>query len=251
MPLCQRLQMGSKIMSLTGWFGQHNIGEQTNLKGLQASFTFSSANSPWSLIPALHTSQMIFCTSLSWKIRDQVLVISVPNIPHYTLFITDTQHMLIRSERKPSLLFWPYPESRIKKKRLIKCSWNVCMVTGDFNSINPSVFPLKLSLRAGYKAVAVVQSLSHTQLSVTPWTAACQASLTFTISWSLLNLMSIELVMLSNPSHPLSLPSPPALHLSQHQGLFQWVSSSHQVAKILELQLQHQSFQWIFRFDFL
>ena len=44
------------------------------------------------------------------------------------------------------------------------------------------------------------------------------------------------------PSHPLSSPSPLAFNLSQHQGLFQWVSSSHQVAKILEFQLQHQSF---------
>ena len=44
------------------------------------------------------------------------------------------------------------------------------------------------------------------------------------------------------PSHPLSNPSPPAFNLSQHQGLFKWVSSSHQVAKILEFQLQHQSF---------
>ena len=46
------------------------------------------------------------------------------------------------------------------------------------------------------------------------------------------------------PSHPLSSSSPPALNHSQHQGLFRWVSSSHQVAKILEFQLQHQSFQW-------
>ena len=53
------------------------------------------------------------------------------------------------------------------------------------------------------------------------------------------------------PSHPLSSPSPPALNLSQHQGLLQWVSSSHQVAKVLKFQLQHQSFQWIFRTDFL
>ena len=45
------------------------------------------------------------------------------------------------------------------------------------------------------------------------------------------------------PSHPLSSPAPPALNLSQHQGLFQWVSSSHQVAKGLQFQLQHQSFQ--------
>ena len=53
------------------------------------------------------------------------------------------------------------------------------------------------------------------------------------------------------PSHPLSSPSPPTLSLSQHQGLFKWVSSSHQVAKVLEFQLQHQSFQWIFRADLL
>ena len=44
------------------------------------------------------------------------------------------------------------------------------------------------------------------------------------------------------PSHPLLSPSPHAFNPSQHQGLFQWVSSSHQVAKVLELQLQHQSF---------
>ena len=53
------------------------------------------------------------------------------------------------------------------------------------------------------------------------------------------------------PSHPLSSPSPPAFNLSQHQGLFQWVSSLHEVAKVLAFQLQHQSFQWIFRIDFL
>ena len=51
--------------------------------------------------------------------------------------------------------------------------------------------------------------------------------------------------------HPLSSPSPPAFNLSQHQGLCQWVSSSHQVAKVLELQLQHQSFQWTPRTDVL
>ena len=53
------------------------------------------------------------------------------------------------------------------------------------------------------------------------------------------------------PSHHLSSSSPPALNLPQHQGLFQLVHSSHQVAKVLEFQLQYQSFQWIFRVDFL
>ena len=89
-----------------------------------------------------------------------------------------------------------------------------------------------------------VQSLKLSSTLCDPWIAACQAPLSFTISWSLL----IESVM---PSHHLVLlpPSPPALNLSQQQNLFQWVGSSHQVAKIL--QLQHQSFQWIFRVDFL
>ena len=53
------------------------------------------------------------------------------------------------------------------------------------------------------------------------------------------------------PSHSLSFPSPPTFNISDHQGLFQGVHSSHQVAKVLELQLQHQPFQWIFRTDFL
>ena len=58
------------------------------------------------------------------------------------------------------------------------------------------------------------------------------------------------------PSHPLSSPFLPALNLSQHQGLLRWVSSSHQVARVLEFQLQHQSFQWTpgvisFRMDWL
>ena len=53
------------------------------------------------------------------------------------------------------------------------------------------------------------------------------------------------------PSHPLLSPSPPALNLSQDQGLFQWVSSLHQVAKVLEFQFQHQSFQWTPRTDLL
>ena len=53
------------------------------------------------------------------------------------------------------------------------------------------------------------------------------------------------------PSHPLFPPSPPAFNLSQHQSLFKRVSSSHQVAKVLQFQLQHQSFRWIFRTVFL
>ena len=54
-----------------------------------------------------------------------------------------------------------------------------------------------------------------------------------------------------HPSHPLSSPSPPAPNLSHHQGLFQWVNSLHKVAKVLEFQLEHQSFQWTPQTDLL
>ena len=76
----------------------------------------------------------------------------------------------------------------------------------------------------------------------TPWTAAHQASLSITNSRSLLKLVH-RVGDAIQPSHPLSSPSPPTFNLSQHQDLFQWVSSSHQLAKVLEL--QHQSFQWV------
>ena len=95
-----------------------------------------------------------------------------------------------------------------------------------------------------------VQSLSRVRLFVTPWIAVLKASLSITNSQSSLKLMSIELVMPS--SHLiLSSPSPPAPNPSQHQGLFQWVYSSHEVAKVLEFQLQHHSFQWTPRTDLL
>ena len=101
-----------------------------------------------------------------------------------------------------------------------------------------------------------VHSLSRIQLFVTPWTAACQASLSITNSlcitnsWSLPKLMSIESVMPSNRlilCHPLLFP----LSIFPSKRLFKWVSSSHLVVKVLEFQLQHQSFRWIFSTDFL
>ena len=91
--------------------------------------------------------------------------------------------------------------------------------------------------------VVIVQSPSRVQLFAIPWTATCQASLSSTMSWSLLKLMSIELMDTIHPSHPLLSPFLPALNLSQHQGLFYWVGFSRQVGKVLEPQFQHQSFQ--------
>ena len=90
--------------------------------------------------------------------------------------------------------------------------------------------------------VVVVQSLNHVQVFVTSWTAAHQASLSHTLSQSLLKFMSTVSMM---PSKHLILSSlsPPALSLSQHKGHFQSVGPLNQAAKELEPQLQHQSFQ--------
>ena len=98
-----------------------------------------------------------------------------------------------------------------------------------------------------------IQSLSHVRLFVTPWTAAHQASMPPCPS-ATPGAYSTHVHQVSDaihPSHPLSSPSYPPFNISQHQGHFQWVSSLHQVVKILEFQPQHQSFQWIFRTDSL
>ena len=79
-----------------------------------------------------------------------------------------------------------------------------------------------------------------------PMDCSLPGSSVLQISRSLLKLTSI-VSHANQPSRTLSSPSPPAFNLSQHQGLFPWVSSFHQVAKVMELQLQHQFFQWIFR----
>ena len=95
-----------------------------------------------------------------------------------------------------------------------------------------------------------IQLLSHVQLFATPGTAVCQAAL-FTNSWSLLKLMSIELVM---PSNHLILCRPLLLLPSIFPNIRVFSNESaplHQVAKVLEFQLQHQSFQWTPRTDLL
>ena len=144
-------------------------------------------------------------------------------------------------------------------KSCIKDSWARLSILWHF--VSPWVVsPRKMATKSNYLISAefkslqggnspppvIVQSLRPVWFFVTPWTAAHQASLSFTISWSLLRLMSIQLLILSNYfilCHPLLLL--PSIFPSIR------VFSNHQVAKVLELQLQHQSFQWIFRVDFL
>ena len=139
-------------------------------------------------------------------------------------------------ENKASHLFHFSPSiCHLREKEYIRMyDWVPMLFTWNYHNIVNQLF-------------SSVQSLSCVWLSVTPWTAAHQASLFITNYQSLLKLIH-HVDDTIQPSHPLSFPSPPTFNLSQHQGLFQRVNSSHQV---LEFQLQHQSFQWIFRTNFL
>ena len=148
---------------------------------------------------------------------------------------------LIFISEPPSQLPWP-------QKPFIKTCKDVVYILGSTKSLSVQVNRQIYTYIHIY--AVVVQSLSHVRLFVTPWTAACQSSLSITSSWSLLKLMSIELMMPSNHlilCHPLFLlPSIfPSIRVFSTESALR-----HQVAKVLELQLQHQSLQ-IFSTDFL
>ena len=82
------------------------------------------------------------------------------------------------------------------------------------------IIPIKKEALRNFCVVVVVQLLSHVQLFATPWTAARQVSLSFTISRNLLKLMPIFVSDIIQLFHPLLSPSPPSFSLSKHQGLY-------------------------------
>ena len=96
-----------------------------------------------------------------------------------------------------------------------------------------------------------VQLLSRVRLFATPWIAAHQASLSITNSPEFTQTHVHRVSDAIQPSHSLSSPSPPAPNPSQDQSLFHWVNSSHEVAKELQFQLSHHSFQRNLRADLL
>ena len=114
----------------------------------------------------------------------------------------------------------------------------------------PLLEVLKIQIQFPWYQFSSVQSLSHVRLFATPWIAVCQASLSITLpEFTQTHVHQVGDAI--QPSHPLSFPSPPAPNPSQHQSFFQWVNSLHKVAKVLEFQPQHQSFQWTPRTGFL
>ena len=113
----------------------------------------------------------------------------------------------------------------------------------------PSHFPL--SFRIFFSSLKVKVLVTQSRLSLCD--PMDRSTPSFPVHHQLLELTQTHAHWVADaiqPSHPLPSPSP-AFNHSQHQGLFKWVSSSHQEAKVLEFHLQHQSFQWIFRTDFL
>ena len=102
------------------------------------------------------------------------------------------------------------------------------------------------SMKTYLFSLSSVQFISVTQLCLTLCDPMNHSTPGLPVHHQLLELDQTQVHWVSDamqPFHPLLSPSPPAFSLSQHQGLFKWVSSSHQVAKVLKLQLQHQSFQ--------
>ena len=129
-------------------------------------------------------------------------------------------------------IYWPSLNriAWIRCLALNRFSWN--MATTKSRSHQTCFLFLYTSVQ-----FSSVQSLSRVRLFATPWIAAHQASLSITNSLSSLRLMVHRVSDAIQPSHLLSSPSPLAPNPSQHQGLFQWVNSSHEVAKVLEFQL--------------
>ena len=105
-----------------------------------------------------------------------------------------------------------------------------------------------------YWNISAIQFTSVAQLCPTLCDPMDCSTPGFLVHQQLLEFTQTHVHLVSDaiqPSHPLSSPSSPTFNLWQHQGLFQWVISLHQVAKVLEFHLQHQSLQWILRTDFL
>ena len=130
----------------------------------------------------------------------------------------------------------------------------------DFKFLGPGVVPIYMLGRRIFRTHEIKWWLTLLQISSVTQSCPglcdpmnCSTS-GFTVHHQLLELAQTQVHRVSDAfqlSHLLLFPSPPAFNLSQQQGLFQWVSSSHQVTKILELHLQVQSFQWIFSTDLL
>ena len=154
-------------------------------------------------------------------------------------FVRQSRNLFSGLQKKE--LEWSHPHFPTQKEAVFNFSMN-------FLATLCSSFSYGFFLEAIW-GISLVQLLSRVQISATPWTAARQASLSITDSGACSN--SCPSSWWHHPTISSSvIPSPPAFRSFPASGS-QWVSSSHKVVKVLEFQLQHQSFQWIFRTNFL
>ena len=141
------------------------------------------------------------------------------------------------SVSSPSLNIWKFTVHVLLKPGLENFEHYFASMWDEWNCVLVwTFFGIPFLWDINHVQFSSVQSLSHFWLFATPWIAARQASLSITNSWSLPKLVHWVGDAIQ-PSHPLSSSSPPAPNPSQHQSLFQWVSSLHEVAKVLEFQL--------------
>ena len=133
-----------------------------------------------------------------------------------------------------SVQFWGTPVSQ----RTLVNNYVLRKQSIQFSLTFTSMLVICQTLSRFYRLFNSVQSLSRVRIFATPWTSALPC---FPVHHELPELTQTHVHQVGDaihPANPLSTPSPPAFNLSQYQGLFQWVSSLHQVAKVLELQLQ-------------
>ena len=177
------------------------------------------------------------------KISDSWIVLGVS--------ILDLQRSLPKSYKKYSRILSSLVKNHYNKGTSLRSKKSLL---NGLILLLPTILLLVWRAQLPPKATAIVQFSSVTQSCLTLCNPMDCSAPGFSVHHQLLEFTQTHVHWVSDaiqPSHPLSSPSPPAFNLSQHQGLFKWVSSLHQVAKVLEFQLQHQSFQWISRTDFL
>ena len=189
------------------------------------------------------------CIEWVWENGRRIIRDSEWNNSFKDFWCKEEQSLAFRSQGLPSSLGWSRITWRIFKVVLMADSIPDCLSQDLWTYVRAPVSSHSDQHWGYYVCCCSVAQLCPTLCDLMDCSTAG-----FPVLYYLLEFAQTHVHWVGDaiqPSRLLSSPSPPALSLSQHLGLFQWVCSLHQVAKILKLHLQHQSFQWILRIDFL
>ena len=237
------------VLYLAFYYKSDNNVIIVNLKNHQSLLTFQSESSTFSPPnPILNDDywswSYIFPSRISSKHIDMYTIgnFTKNEIIHFHSLSKD-QLRICSVKEKEHFALWSFQVNTYEQFNFLRASklWLFGCIM---------VFSSTPLLNSNNYQFSSVQSLSHVRLFATPWISARQSSLSITNSRSSLRLNVHRVSDAIQPSHPLPSPSP-APSPSQHQSLFQWVNSSHEVAKVLGFQLQHHSLQRNPRADLL